>query len=60
MKSVSTRRILDVIKTAISQSIEERNVDLVCQQGHALIIAMKDHIEALEEDLTEEKYEEAA
>ena len=50
-----TRKMLAAIRRAIITSIENGNQDLLCQQGNALVIAMKDHIDALEKEMVREK-----
>jgi hypothetical protein len=54
MTPETTRKMLAVIRRAIITSIEKGNTDLLCQQGNALIIAMKDHIDALEKRMAVE------
>lgn len=45
-----TRKILNNIKMALSISIETDNVEDMSRQTRALILAMADHIEALEKE----------
>lgn len=56
MKVHDTRRILDCVKRALAESIRNDKPELVCQQGRALIIAMRDHIEALERERAQNQY----
>lgn len=49
-----TRKILNTIKLALAESIEQDDVESMSRQARALILAMADHIDALEKARTRE------
>lgn len=55
---MSEKDILEAIRRALAVSIREGDTERICQQGRALVLAMKDYITALEKELVDTRLRE--